>query len=502
MGREKNCAVLLIGHKLAANARLREELSAKGFAVSTAARGEEGLAKAIESWVDVVVSEFTPSGLTGLELLRQLRQLKPCLPVIFVAEAPSPASAIEAFRLGAYDTVTEPFEAGELVELIKGATATKGVPLIRIESPAGELALATLVGSSRVMHDLFKKIGVAAGSSGTVLIRGATGTGKELVAQAIHRYSSRAKQRFIVVNCNAIPDTLFESHLLGHDAGAFTGAYQSRPGWFEQAHRGTLFLDEIGDLKLEMQVKLLRALEEKCVQRLGSRQPVAVDVRIVAATNRDLEERMEAGGFRADLFYRLKAFTIKTPELSEHHQDIPELVEHLLRKLQREQALGAVSVEAEAVEFLTGAPWPGNVRELENAVRHAASLAGSRPISLGHVQQARGPTINVDRTRRNEDESLADLLEKARSGEPGSIHANMVEQVERWLLARAMAVAGGNQSIAAHWLGIARGTLREKLLHLGMLPPKQECLLGTMASQGMDGKIKHLDFTKAAPQWH
>jgi DNA-binding NtrC family response regulator len=314
------------------------------------------------------------------------------------------------------------------------------------------------------------QIELAAAHPETVLLLGATGTGKELVARAIHHLSSRAKLPFVPINCTAIPDALFESELFGQEKGAFTGADSKHVGLFEQAHRGTLFLDEIGDLHADKQVKLLRFLEEPCIHRLGGQRYILLDIRVVAATHRNLHRAIEAGTFREDLYYRLSALTIRTPTLSERPDDIWDLVRHFLRKLQTHQPGVEVPIRREAIEFLEQQTWPGNVRQLEQSVRRALLLTQGQPILLRHVQQACDPNqeARIERRRAGE-ESLTDLIERAKKGEVNDLHARVVEQAERSLISRAMLDFKGSQSTLARLLGITPKTLRRKLRHLKIL---------------------------------
>jgi len=321
------------------------------------------------------------------------------------------------------------------------------------------------------MQSVYKEIGRVAATAVTVLIRGETGTGKELVARAIYQHSSRAAQPFIAVYCAAIPETLLESELFGHERGAFTGAHARRVGRFEQANHGTMFLDEIGDLSLSTQVKLLRVLQEKYIQRVGGNETIPVDVRVLAATHRDLETAVKENQFREDLFYRLSGVTVTLPPLSQRPDDVPELVKYFMQRLGGEVGVDAPSIQPEAVAFLQNQTWPGNVRELENVVRHALLLARNYPIGLEHAQEA------YARTRKSvlvSDQTIAgyfsELLTKAQRGEVEGVHTKMMEEMERELFARAIHLAQGNQAKAARWLGVTRTTMREKLIHFGLHP--------------------------------
>jgi DNA-binding NtrC family response regulator len=330
---------------------------------------------------------------------------------------------------------------------------------------------AALIGTSRVMQNLYKEIGRVAATPVSVLIRGETGTGKELVARAIYQHSDRADQPFIAVNCAAIPETLLESELFGHEKGAFTGAHVRRIGRFEQAASGTLLLDEIGDLPPNTQTKLLRVLQEKQICRLGAQQLVPVSARILAATHRDLEQALQEKEFREDLYYRLSGVTLRLPALREHPEDIPELVRYFIQRDASDLKVEHPSIQPEAMELLQAEAWPGNVRQLENVVRQALLL--SRPLSVGldQVRQAlsgqRPPVLK----RQTVPEYIAELLSKAQSGEVSDAYYRMISELEPELFAQALKLALGNQAKAARWLGIGRLRMREKLQELGLHSP-------------------------------
>ena len=456
--------ILLIGNRFGGNEGLKRELLARHFSILTALGNEEGLTKALGAKVDVVLDELNTPGLAGFQLLRRLHSAKPRLPVIVAANKLNEEDAIEASRLGAYAYLAEPIELLKLVELIAEAAACNRVSATEsvLEIPAA-FEQVHLVGSSRTMGNLYNQIGRAADISATVLIRGATGTGKELVARAIHQHGGRNREPFVPVNCASLPESLLESELFGFEAGAFTGAARTgRPGWFEAADKGTLFLDEIGELKPDTQVKLLRFLQERTVQRLGGREEVELDVRILAATNRDLESAMKARQFREDLFYRLNGFTIVAPSLSEHPEDIPELVRYFLAKWGKERNVQAVSIHLEAAEFLQSLPWLGNVRQLENAIYGAANFANGRLIRLHHVRLASGAIKELLNPvlRR---EPLTDLFEKARTGQLTNLRARAHEDTDRSLFQRAMEMARRNKAKAARLLGVTRKTFKAKL---------------------------------------
>lgn len=455
--------ILLIGNRFGRNEGLKGELQARHYSILTAERTEEGLAKALGAKVDVVLNEINTPGLPRFELLRRLHSAKPGLPVIVAARKLNEEDAIEASRLGAYAYLPEPVELLRLVELIAEAVSCSRVSASVLQIPAA-FDHARLIGSSPVMRDLYDRIGRSADISATVLIRGATGTGKELIARAIHQHSARKDEPFVPVNCASLPESLLESELFGFEAGAFTGAQARRVGWLEAADKGTLFLDEVGELKPDTQVKLLRFLQERTVQRLGSREEIELDVRIVAATNRDLESAMKAGQFREDLFYRLNGFTIMSPPLSQHPEDIPDLLRYFLAKWGKEQNVKTVSIHPEAAELLQTQSWPGNVRQLENAIYGAANFANGRLIRINHVRLASGAIkellkSNPVRSR----EPITDLFEKARTGQLTNLRARVHEDMDRSLFERAIEMARRNKAKAARLLGVTRKTLKAKL---------------------------------------
>jgi DNA-binding NtrC family response regulator len=325
------------------------------------------------------------------------------------------------------------------------------------------------------MQAIYKEIGRVAATSATVLIRGATGTGKELIARAIYQHSDRADKPFIAVNCAAIPDALLESELFGHERGAFTGAQARRIGRFEQASGGTIFLDEIGDLNANTQGKLLRVLQERCIQRLGSESNIPVDVRVLAATHRDLETAIKEKEFREDLFYRLSVVTLALPPLSARPEDVPQLARYFIQRYGKELGLESPSVQPEAISFLQSQPWPGNVRELENVIRQALLLARPFAISLDHVQQVLAKTRKPAAiTSQSHSAYITDLLARTQSGELQDAYARLIGDLEPELFKQAIELAQGNQAKAARWLGVTRLKMREKLIEFGIHPGRDE----------------------------
>jgi DNA-binding NtrC family response regulator len=362
----------------------------------------------------------------------------------------------------------------ELLLVIEKAVRSRRLmagPVVLGSEASGKDAI---IGASRSMQALFKEIGRVAARPVPVLIRGETGTGKELIARAIFQHSDRAEQPFIAVNCAAIPETLLESELFGHERGAFTGAESRRIGRFEQADGGTLFLDEIGDMTLGTQVKLLRVLQEKTIQRVGGKELIPVDVRIIAATHRDLEAAVAKKEFREDLLYRINVVTLKLPPLEERPDDIPALVGYFLHRYGADLGVEEPAIRAEALSLLQQHTWPGNVRELENTVRKALLLSRGYPIDQEVIKQAVGfasPSESVvDGAALPLSKQISGLLDAARRGELEDVHRRLIEQAERELFTQAMTLADGNLTRAAQCLGITRLTLREKLVAFGLRP--------------------------------
>lgn len=453
---------------------LQKVMRATGYDVTAVSRGDDGLEKALAESFDIVVTDLKLPGLDGLELVRQLHQAKPKLPIILVTAHGTTEVAIEATRWGAFDYVPKPFEVDELLDLTAKALESSRLMSEPVEMGESVSNRTAIVGNSRVMQSIYKEIGRIAATSVTVLIRGETGTGKELIARAIYQHSDRAGAPFIAINCAAIPETLLESELFGHERGSFTGADARRIGRFEQANGGTIFLDEIGDMNPNLQAKLLRVLQEKTIQRVGGRENVPVDVRVIAATHRDLEAAIRERLFREDLYYRLSVVTIKLPPLSQRVDDIPDMVRYFLRRYGPEAGVAAPAITPEAIAFLQSQPWPGNVRELENTVRKALLNARDFTISVDHVRdvlnKAREPVAS---SQQSHAAYITELMDRVERGEIRNAFEKMLSDLEPELYAQAIRRADGNITRAAQWLGITRLKMREKLKEFG-LHPKQE----------------------------
>ncbi len=473
--------ILLIDNDESVASSLKNVLEKEGYTVAMAITAEQGLACAQQEDFDAVLTDLQMPGPAdmekrqGLEIIKQLHAAKPQLPVILMTGHHTTESAIEATKCGAYDYILKPIDLTDLLEMISEAVTSSRLMSEPVEM--GEAAGPThdaIIGKSRVMQMVYKEIGRTADRPVTVLIRGETGTGKELVARAICQHSQRAHQPFVVVNCAAIPENLLESELFGHEPGAFTDAKVRRIGRFEQANGGTLFLDEIGDTALSTQVKLLRVLQEKTIQRLGSKETIPVDVRVITATHRNLELAIQDKEFREDLFYRLNVAVIILPPLRDRKEDIPELINYFLRRHGVELGVSKPSIAPEAVEFLKQQNWLGNVRELENVVRKALLASHGYTIGLEStrsIMATRFPALKSEQTISG---YVAELLDRALKGELEDVHSVFTGTVERELYAQAIQLAGGDQSKAAKWLGVSRPTMREKLTRYSLLPARSE----------------------------
>lgn len=467
--------ILLIEDDPSTGPALQKVLRAEGYEVDLVGRGNEGLERARLEPYDLVLTDFKLPGLSGLELIAQLHAAKPKLPIIMMTAHGTTETAIEATKLGACEYLLKPFEADELFDAVSSAVESSRLMIEPVDIGEARSSGYALIGKSRPMQTIYKTIGRIAATPVTVLIRGATGTGKELIARAIYQHSERADKPFIAVNCAAIPRDLLESELFGHERGSFTGAQNRRIGRFEQANKGTIFLDEIGDLHPDTQAKLLRVLQERCFQRVGGDEQIQVDVRVIAATHRDLEAAIQEKEFREDLFYRLSVVTIHMPPLAERREDIPDLIRFFIQRHARELAVDTPSIQPEAITLLQEEPWPGNVRQLENVVRQALVLARPFPVSREHVEQVlagkEAPAPSLSQTHA---QYISDLLARVQRGEEKEAFAKMIADLEPELYSQAIRLAQGNQAKAARWLGVTRLKMREKLAALGLHPAKEQ----------------------------
>jgi nitrogen regulation protein NR(I) len=470
--------LLLIDDEADVQYSFRRIFDSPEIELTTAASGEEGLRLVPKLKPDLVIMDVRMGGMNGLETLRRIRQNDAKLPVIMMTAYGTTQTAIEAMKLGAYDYLLKPFDVPKLKQIVtaalKAARDMKQVvsyePLL--ESEDYDLGI---VGRSEAMQNVFKLIGQLAASDATALITGESGTGKELVARAIYHHSRRSEHPFLAINCAAIPENLLESELFGHEKGAFTGASAQRIGKFEQCNGGTIFLDEIGDMSPATQTKILRVLQSGTFERVGGNQSVKVDVRIIAATNKPLEEAVAAKEFREDLFYRLNVVRIHLPPLRERREDIRLLVNYFLKKFAQPQKQAPKSIALEALTAFEQYHWPGNVRELENVIQRATVMAKGDAVLLRDLppglfgDQPRRPTATSTNEAAapppaadgaSEVASLARSLFQWARQDRG---LKVIPAVERELIIHALAETNGNQVRAAKLLGITRATLRKRV---------------------------------------
>ncbi len=429
---------------------LREALAAPGLAVTTAGSGEAAWAALSLERYDVIVSDIKMTGMSGVELLKKVKAAWPETEVLLMTAYADARTAVEAMKSGAFDYIIKPFEIDELRLKVRNLLEKHRLSVenrdLRVQLKE-RYSLENMVGKSGAMQKVYELVEKVAPTDATVIIRGESGTGKELVARAIHQRSRRTEQPFVAVNCSALPETLLESELFGHEKGAFTGAERQKPGRFELAGTGTIFLDEIGELTPATQVKLLRVLQQREFVRLGGTETIVMKARILTATNRDLEEAVRSNTFREDLYYRVNVFPILLPPLRDRVEDIPELAEHFLAK----QSGDPAGIDGRALQCLMEYSWPGNVRELENIIERALIMSGGQQITVNDLpSHLRG--------------------REAGSAEPARVAREMptLEEMERRLIDRALEKAEGNKSMAARLLGITRRQLYSRMEHWAM----------------------------------
>jgi nitrogen regulation protein NR(I) len=447
-------------------------LSEEGYTAEGAASGEAGLEIFKGRLPDLVIVDVRLPEMNGLETFQAIHRIEPKLPVIIMTAYGTTETAIEATKIGAFDYILKPFEIPDMLTVIKQALEAgrfMRTP-VRMDVSPDEATREALVGRSKPMQDVYKAIGRVATADATVLIRGESGTGKELVARAIYQHSLRAEKPFLIINCVAIPESLLESELFGYEKGAFTGAAHRRVGKIEQAHGGTVFLDEIGDMPFSIQAKILRLLQEKSIERLGGRQPIPVDVRIIAATNRDLEAALDQGRFREDLYYRLKVVTIPLPPLRERREDIALLADYFLSLYALEMDMNNPGITKEALTTLLSRPWPGNVRELANTIQKTLIFNRGAPIKSEDIIQA----ISDEKVSGNKDPCEAEevirrwMRTSITSQEGEATFEKIMDRFAGILISEALNLTDGNRSQAARLLGLSRPTLHSKIEKYGL----------------------------------
>ncbi|TVP81064.1 MAG: sigma-54-dependent Fis family transcriptional regulator [Puniceicoccaceae bacterium] len=490
---------------------LKRVLSSRQYTVLEAASGEEGLKMAEKHSPNVILLDNRMGGMSGMEALQHLRGIRPNAMIILMTAYGTTQTTIEAMKFGAFDYIMKPFDLKKILTLTESAmAASKDLDKDSDEAAASvskEDIEGGIIGSSAAMQEVFKMIGQVAASDVTVMITGESGTGKELIARAIYKNSLRAQKPYIAVNCAAIPENLIESELFGHEKGSFTGATNQRIGKFELCDGGTIFLDEIGDMALTTQTKILRALQEGEIQRVGSSETLKVNVRMLAATNKPLEEMVQEKTFREDLYYRLNVVRIQLPALRERKEDVPSLIDFVLKRLARDSKAGVKSISPEALALLNRYNWPGNVRELENLIYRSAVIAQGEKIlikdlpievvnAMGAQSPASTPVIDTgarvaspvpagsEPTPGDTGEALDTSPVDSSASDPSAqmlgdlavdpydaffkallkTHgSNILEHAERALIARALEASGGKQIKAAELLGVTRATLRKRM---------------------------------------
>ena len=469
--------ILIIDDDMGLNHFLSRFFRRKGYEVSTCLSGEEAIAKIGDDIYDLILLDYKMPGINGLETLKKIKETQVKTPIIIMTAYGSTDTAIEAMKRGAYDYLNKPFErkelsriAGEALELNRRmgeiVCLPGPVPEIGAGSPKGALKM---VGRSRAMQSVCKTIGQVAEKDVAVLITGESGTGKELAAKAIWHHSRRKDKPFLAINCAAIPDQLFESELFGYERGAFTGAHQTKIGKIERCDGGTCFLDEIGDMSMHLQTKLLRVVQEGELERLGGRETIKVDVRLIAATNKELPLAVKNGLFREDLYWRLKVITIDLPPLWKRPEDIPELTDYFVSRFAAEYDKPIRHVAESVMEQIRAYSWPGNIREMENCIRRAVILCAGDVITGEHIElpdsrrddsvQSPNRQQAMGRLRDKIESVLPDILHLTKQG----IYTNVIELVEETIILKALEECGNNQVKTAEMLGISRNTLRHRL---------------------------------------
>lgn len=450
-----NFSILIVDDEDAQRSVLKGYLEKKGYRIFSASSGNEGIKTVQNNIIDIILSDFKMPDRTGLEVLEVVKKINPEISFVILTAYGTIENAVKAMRLGAFDYISKPVDLDELdlmIERIIENRNLKSENQILKNQLKEKFKIDSFISQSPKMEEVLSVASRAADSRATVLITGESGTGKEVLAKSIHYVSSRKDKPFVAVNIPALPETLLESELFGHEKGAFTGAEKSKKGRFELAHEGTIFLDEIGDIPINLQVKLLRVLQEHQIEKLGSTETVNIDVRIIAATHQNLEQKIKDGSFREDLFYRLNIVSLNIPPLRERKEDILPLIEHFIEKYSKENSRENLSLSKETVDTLIKYNFPGNVRELENIIERAVVLS-------------RGNTITVN--------DLPNVVKgfKAEKEIPANEETTLIEQVEeleKKLIFDALTKSNGNQSQAGRLLGLTERNLRYKMQKYGI----------------------------------
>lgn len=466
--------ILIVDDESSVRYSFRKLLAGPRYTLSEADNYDKGIQVFNEVKPDLAIVDIEMPGKSGLELLKSLKEMAPHTPVIVITAFGSGDRVIKAMKFGAYEYIEKPFEIPQLIALIEEALkTTQAIPVDLITTSPAETKKPRpvtsgddkIIGESPAIKEVYKLIGRVAASDASILVTGESGTGKELVARAIHTYSDRASKPFITLNCAAIPETLLESELFGYDKGAFTGANKDKPGKFEEANGGTLFLDEIGDMGLALQAKLLRVLQEGSFERLGSTRTQYANVRIITATNANLEALIGKKDFREDLYYRIRVVTIALPPLRLRREDIPLLARHFLKKHASESRLENITIHPEALEKMLEYPWPGNIRELENTIKRAMILAKGNVITADLLSKEFLPPVVRP---LQPGEGLNHYLKTEFISREGKIFELTMSALEKDLIRWALEETGWNQAKAARKLGISRVMIHERIEKFGL----------------------------------
>ncbi len=462
----KTAKILVVDDELNMRLVLKAMLKKEGYEVSMAADGMEALKILGAEKIAVVATDLKMPRLDGMGLLDRIIRDDPSLPVIILTAHGTVANAVDALKKGAFDYVTKPFELDELKAVILKAVKTRMINEKDLSAAAGETDPYRIVGASRPMAEIEEVIRKVAPTTTAVLVTGETGTGKELIARAIHRNSDRNHQPFIKINCAAIAENLVESELFGYEKGAFTGAVTAKPGRFELAHKGTLFLDEVGEIPRKMQAKVLQAIQDQSFERVGGLKTLSVDVRLIAATNQDLLQRVKEGKFRDDLFYRLNVFPIHIPPLRERTEDILPLIDHFIGKFNRKLGRAIEGIDPAVRDDLIAYPWPGNIRELEHLIERMVLMA-EKNVLTGELVP---PDVMKAAREICPAGSGAGLMETP--GRNGL--KSRMEESEKQMIARCLGECDGNVTRAAHRLGLSRKGLQLKMIKYRLRKQEQE----------------------------